>query len=167
MRRNWWAVWRSSSHCSSPLSRSILQAGKTSLDGRNLFTPHPSSDRKHDIDQRKHTKFAAVNDSEMIVAWRPDAYSAFRRGDICALSPEDALPSATNRMVGTRPIILSAKTLGFRTILIALPVENPESLTTFFIEEKSAVSKCLSRKDLASRGGFEPPTFRLTASDVI
>lgn len=44
-------------------------------------------------------------------------------------------------MVGALPIISSAKTLAFRTILIALPVENPESLTTFFIEEKSAVSK--------------------------
>ena len=69
-------------------------------------------------------------------------------------------------MVGTLPIIFSAKTLDFRTILIALPVENPESLITFFIEGKSAVSKCLSRKDLAPRGGFEPPTFRLTAKGL-
>ena len=75
--------------------------------------------------------------------------------------------SPTNRMVGALPIIFSAKTLSFRTILIALPVENPESVTTFLIEEKSAVSKCLSRKELAPRGGFEPPTFRLTASVVI
>ena len=71
--------------------------------------------------------------------------------------------SVANRVVGTLPIIFPAKTLGFCAILIALPVENPESLTTFFIGGKSAVSKCLSRKDLAPRGGFEPPTFRLTA----
>ena len=54
-------------------------------------------------------------------------------------------------MVGTLSIIFSAKTLGFRTILIALPVENPESLTTFFIEGKSAVSKCCS-EDFGSPG---------------
>ncbi len=72
-------------------------------------------------------------------------------------------PSGVNRMVGTLQIISSSKTLGFRTILINLPVENPGGLTTFLIEEKSAVGKCLPRKDLAPRGGFEPPTFRLTA----
>ena len=66
-------------------------------------------------------------------------------------------------MVGTLPIIFAAKTLGFRTILIAPTVEILKALLRFSRRKKCPVSKCLSRKNLAPRARFELATLRLTA----
>ncbi len=72
-------------------------------------------------------------------------------------------PSVLNRMLGTSSTTILAKTLGFREIRIDFQLGIPESLTTFLPQGKTIVAKYLFGKELAPRGGFEPPTFRLTA----
>jgi hypothetical protein len=64
-------------------------------------------------------------------------------------------------------IAVSLETLVFSETPMDLLVENPESRTTVLKGREIVVGKCLLRKDLAPRGGFELATLRLTASRVI
>jgi hypothetical protein len=64
-------------------------------------------------------------------------------------------------------IAVSLETLVFSETPTDLLVENPESRTTFLKGREIVVDTCLLRKDFVPRGGFEPPTVRLTATLVI
>jgi hypothetical protein len=64
-------------------------------------------------------------------------------------------------------ITVGLKTLGIRGNLVEFLAKDSESSVTFVKEEKCRVREYLLRKSLAPRGGFEPPTFRLTGKGVI
>src|SRR5215469_16782809 len=72
--------------------------------------------------------------------------------------------SVKNRMLGLSPVVFSLKTLGFRPIFDRSCLRKIRNECDSLKEgEKGPPQPVEKNKGLAPRGGFEPPTFRLTA----